>query len=384
MASTQQGLHKFFSPAKAKAESAEPSVLIVDSGDTGTGAGSTGSDAHGASSGPVPCQAATDSQQESAPSMSSPSATVGDAMSPPCVGRRACDALGKDDDDEDDVLPPIGLMMQWTCGRTPIPVINAEGTPVELVDPEAVHGSLFFKLEWKTQWIFNFIKSYPRYARAAANLKASGRIGHAAVRSITQLPTYQKLVDKVNGCFGKRKKTVSKVDIDGNPFGGGLMTINVDGVTMKCLPTRRPIAIMISNESVQWVIKSVIRDLMQPADVKTEKLPRPTPSDFFDEEDLEDLHAHGVHYWPSKKLFFGASSNGDALREKVKLRRRNHKRFRTGKTTYHADAVKTLRGAKARVVRAVEGVDSVEELQPSDADPPESESGADGSDTDLP
>ena len=49
------------------------------------------------------------------------------------------------------------------------------------------------------------------------------------------------------------------------------MTINIDGVAMKCLPVSRPVTIMMSNESVHWVIKSVIRDLMQPASVKAEK-----------------------------------------------------------------------------------------------------------------
>ena len=82
-------------------------------------------------------------------------------------------------------------------------------------------------------------------------------------------------------------------------------------------------------------------------------------------------------------MFFGASKNGDALREKVKLRRRNHKRFRTGKATYHAHAVKKLTDAKTRIIRAVEGVDSVEELQPVDVDSPGTVSGTDGSDNDT-
>ena len=380
MASTQRGLHRFFSPMKAKAELPEPSVIIVGSGDTGTGEGSTGSDAHGASGGPVPCHAATDSQQGSASSMGPSPATVGDAMPTPCAGRRACDALDEDDDGEDDLFPPIGL--KWGFGQTLIPVIDAEGDPVDTIDPEAVHGSLFFKLESKTQWVFSCIRTIPRYAHAADNIKWSGRSG-PVVRSITQLPTYQKLVDAIHGCFGKRQKTLRKVDIDGNPFVGGLMTINIDGVTMKCLPLKRPVTIMLSNESVHWVIKSVIRDLMQPANVKTEKSSRPTASDFFDKEDLEDLHAHGVHFWPSKKLLFGASNNGDAVREKVKLRRRTHKRFKTGKETYHAHAVKKLTDAKTRIIRAVEGVDAVEELQPADVDSPGTVSGTDGSDNDT-
>ena len=141
-------------------------------------------------------------------------ATVGDAMPTPCVGRRACDALDEDDDGEDDLFPPIGL--KWGFCQTLIPVIDAEGNPVDTIDPEAVHGSLFFKLESKTQWVFSCIKNIPRYAHAADKIKWKGPSGASpVVRSITQLPTYQKLVDKVNGCFGKRKKTVSKVDIDG-------------------------------------------------------------------------------------------------------------------------------------------------------------------------
>ena len=197
-------------------------------------------------------------------------ATVGDAMPTPCVGRRACDALDEDDDGEDDLFPPIGL--KWGCGQTLIPVIDAEGNPVDTIDPEAVHGSLFFKLESKTQWVFSCIKNIPRYAHAADKIKWKGPSGASpVVRSITQLPTYQKLVDAIKGCFGKRQKTLRKVDIDGKPFVGGLMTINIDGVAMKCLPVSRPVTIMMSNESVHWVIKSVIRDLMQPASVKAEK-----------------------------------------------------------------------------------------------------------------
>ena len=378
----QQGLHKFFASAKVKPELGEPQIVVLGDDNAGTGTGNTGRDAHGASGGPVPCQSATGSQHGSGSSGAPPSDIVGGATSSPCEGRGACDMSHEEADSDSEELPPIGL--QWACGEAVIPVVDAECKPAETSDPDAVHGSLFFKLEWKTKWVFKCLKKIPRLARAAAHFtRKGGSKDPASVRSITQLPTYNKLSDAINASFGRRTKTVSKVDVNRKPFGGNLITIQLDGVTMKCLPMRRPITILISNESVQWVLKSVIHDLTHTSNVKVEKHPKTTAADFLEQEDVDDLRAHNVKFWPSKRLFVGISNSGNAIKEKAKIRRRNNKRFkRQGGSAYQSDVTKKLKAAKSRICCAVAGASPTVDGQTDDAGSSGGESGADNASSD--
>ena len=106
-------------------------------------------------------------------------------------------------------------------------------------------------------------------------------------------------------------------------------------------------------------------------------------ADFLEQEDVDDLRAHNVRFWPSKVLFVGVSDKGSALKEKPKLRRRNHKRFkRKGSEAYQTDVAKKLKAAKSRICSAVTGVSPTEDGQTDDAAQSEGESGTDSASND--